>query len=91
MGVGQILDGKSSIGILIAFGSYISMFWHPVLNLSNFYNQLVTNLAGAERVFEIIDAEADITNGIHAEELPKISGAVEFSHVDSLMKRKYRS
>ena len=58
------------------------MFWHPVLNLSNFYNQLVTNLAGAERVFEIIDTEADITNGVHAEELPKISGAVEFSHVD---------
>ena len=58
------------------------MFWHPVLNLSNFYNQLVTNLAGAERVFEIIDTEADITNGIHAEKLPKISGAVEFSHVD---------
>ena len=82
VGVGQILDGKSSIGILIAFGSYISMFWHPVLNLSNFYNQLVTNLAGAERVFEIIDTEADITNGIHAEKLPKISGAVEFSHVD---------
>ncbi len=82
VGVNRILDGNSSIGILIAFGSYISMFWHPVLNLSNFYNQLITNLAGAERIFEIIDTPADIVNQECSAELPGIAGAVTFSHVD---------
>lgn len=82
VGVRRILDGESSIGTLIAFGTYISMFWHPVLNLSNFYNQLVTNLAGAERVFEIIDTPADITDREGAAVLPPIRGEVEFSHVD---------
>ena len=42
---------KISLGILIAFGSYISMFWNPIMNLSNFYNQIITNIAGAERIF----------------------------------------
>lgn len=41
---------KISLGILIAFGSYISMFWNPIMNLSNFYNQIITNIAGAERI-----------------------------------------
>ncbi|MDO5426122.1 MAG: ABC transporter ATP-binding protein [Eubacteriales bacterium] len=82
IGVNRILDGRSSIGILIAFGSYISMFWRPVLNLSNFYNQLVTNLAGAERIFEIIDTPADIVSREDAAALPPIKGEVAFSHVD---------
>ena len=30
------------------------MFWHPVLNLSNFYNQLVTNLAGAPQQGDVV-------------------------------------
>ena len=33
---------KISIGLLVAFGTYINMFWNPIMNLSNFYNNLVT-------------------------------------------------
>ncbi|MDY3917762.1 MAG: ABC transporter ATP-binding protein [Candidatus Limivivens sp.] len=81
VGVRRIQSGDASIGVLIAFGSYISMFWHPVLNLSNFYNQLVTNLAGAERIFELIDTPADITDRTGAKALPPVRGEVVFSHV----------
>ena len=35
---------NASVGTLIAFGTYISMFWQPIMNLSNFYNQLITNI-----------------------------------------------
>lgn len=41
---------KVSVGLLVAFGSYINMFWNPIMNLSNFYNNLVTNLTAAERI-----------------------------------------
>ena len=41
---------KVTVGTLIAFGTYISMFWQPIMNLSNFYNQLITNISGAERI-----------------------------------------
>lgn len=41
---------KVSVGLLVAFGTYINMFWNPIMNLSNFYNNLVTNLTAAERI-----------------------------------------
>lgn len=81
--VGVVLIGKGEVqvGALISFGSYIAMFWQPLMNLSNFYNQLVTNITGAERIFEILDTEAEITDATDAVELPKIKGEVTFSHV----------
>lgn len=70
-----------SVGLLAAFGTYINMFWNPIMNLSNFYNNLITNLTAAERIFDILDTEAEITDAPKAEELPDILGSVEFSHV----------
>lgn len=69
-----------SVGTLVVFGTYIGMFWTPVMNLSNFYNQVVTNLAAAERIFDILDTKPDIPDSAQ-EELPDIQGKVEFSHV----------
>ena len=87
-GVNMILDGMLQVGTLIAFGTYISMFWRPVMNLSNFYNQLVTNIAGAERIFEILDTKPDLTDGETACEMPEITGAVSFRHVTFPMRKK---
>lgn len=70
-----------SVGLLVAFGTYINMFWNPIMNLSNFYNNLVTNLTAAERIFDILDTAADITDADDVQELPEIKGNVEFSHV----------
>ncbi|MCL2343176.1 MAG: ABC transporter ATP-binding protein/permease [Firmicutes bacterium] len=74
-------DPNITVGLLVAFSSYIAIFWQPIMNLSNFYNSLVTNLAAAERVFEIMDTEPDIRDASDAEELPPIAGAVEFRGV----------
>lgn len=70
-----------SVGTLIAFGTYISMFWHPIMNLSNFYTQLITNISGAERIFEILDTKAGIHDTSHASCMPPISGEVVFEDV----------
>src|SRR5574344_2947501 len=70
-----------SVGTYIAFGSYIGMFWQPIMNLSNFYNQLITNIAGAERVFEILDTQPEIADDKDVVELPSIQGAVSFKDV----------
>ena len=72
---------KVSIGTLIAFGTYISMFWQPIMNLSNFYNQLITNISGAERIFEILDTKSGITDAENVIQIPAISGSVDFEHV----------
>lgn len=73
--------GTVSIGTFIAFGSYIGMFWNPILNLSNFYNQIITNIAAAERIFEIMDTEPAITDDAKVMKIPPIKGAVSFEHV----------
>ena len=72
---------KVSIGTFIAFSSYLNMFWHPIQNISNFYNQLVTNIAGAERIFEILDTPPAIADADDVEEMPEIIGEVTFEHV----------
>ena len=69
------------VGTLIAFSSYISMFWNPIANLGNFYNQLITNITGAERIFEILDTKPDIADEDDVTELPEIKGSVDFEHV----------
>ncbi len=81
--VGIVVLGinEVSVGILVAFGNYIWMFWSPVLNVSNFYNQLVTNLAGAERIFEILDTKPDIVDRNDVIELPEVEGAITFDKV----------
>ncbi len=78
----QMIGGNAvSIGMLVAFGTYINMFWNPVMNLSNFYNQVITNLTAAERIFEILDTEPDIFDGADVKELPELKGKVEFENV----------
>ncbi len=70
-----------SIGTYIAFGSYVGMFWQPIMNLSNFYNQFVNAASGAERIFEIIDTKPTVTSPADAPKMPVIKGHVEFKDV----------
>lgn len=80
-GAGLIEKDLITPGLLIAFTSYISMFWQPIMNISNFYNQLVTNMSGAERIFEILDIEPDIKDKAESFEMPIIKGNVSFQNV----------
>ena len=80
---------KISLGILIAFGSYISMFWNPIMNLSNFYNQIITNIAGAERIFEILDTESKISDADGVTKLPRmVPTSLDISPSASISRRK---
>ena len=81
VGIVILKEEHISVGTFLAFGTYINMFWQPINNLSNFYNQIITNIAGAERIFEILDTEPEITDEDGAEELPELEGRVEFDHV----------
>lgn len=69
------------IGTFLAFSTYIAMFWSPIRNLANFYNKLTTNITAAERIFDIIDTEAEIVDQEGAKELPELNGKVEFKNV----------
>lgn len=81
--VGIVILGADNVtlGTFLAFGTYINMFWQPINNLSDFYNQLVTNIAGAERVFEILDTKPAIADEEGVTTMPEIKGNVRFEHV----------
>lgn len=70
-----------SIGTYIAFGTYVGMFWQPIMNLSNFYNQFINAASGAERIFEIIDKKASVTSKEGAPFMPPVKGSVVFENV----------
>lgn len=71
----------ASVGSLVAFTSYFSLFWRPIRQIANMYNQLGNQIAGAERVFEILDTESTMTEAANPVRLETVAGDVEFSHV----------
>lgn len=70
-----------TIGILIAFTSYISRFWEPINTLASFYNSLLTAIAYLERIFETIDEPVNVKDAPDAVPMPPIRGEVTFHDV----------
>lgn len=72
----------ASVGVLVAFTSYISRFWSPITTLANFYNSLLTAISYLERIFETIDEPVAVKDAPDAAEMPPITGKVTFDHVN---------
>jgi ATP-binding cassette subfamily B multidrug efflux pump len=80
-GIKMIGTGTITVGTLVAFTWYIEMFWRPIMNITNFYNVLITNFAAAERIFDILDIKPNIFSIRGAAKMPKIKGYLEFKNV----------
>ncbi|MBQ4526769.1 MAG: ABC transporter ATP-binding protein [Clostridia bacterium] len=80
-GVGRVDSGAIQVGMLIAFASYVSRFWDPIIQLTNFYNEIVNVGAYIERIFQMLDEPLVIENLEDAKDLPKIQGNVKFDDV----------
>ncbi len=70
-----------SAGTLIAFVGYVSLFWTPILNICNYYNQLVNTAAYLERIYEVLDTPVLVKNLPGAMKMPLVKGDVEFKNV----------
>jgi ATP-binding cassette subfamily B protein len=57
-GGGRVLDERLSLGALVAFISYIRMFFRPIRDLAEKYNILQNAMASAERIFLVLDTGA---------------------------------
>ncbi len=74
------LEGLVSVGIIATFINYGQNFVQPLRQLSNLYNTLQAALAGAERVFEILDTKKEVDEG-RAPSPSTVRGEVSFEHV----------
>ncbi len=70
-----------SVGSVIATYLYWDWFMNPVMILGNFYSQLMMAMAGAERVFALLDTKPDVADVPDAQALPRITGRVTFENV----------
>jgi ATP-binding cassette subfamily B protein len=75
------IRGVVTIGTIVAFITYSRRFAEPLRQLGNLYNQIQAALAGAERIFEILDTAPDQTDAPMAIELPRVTGDVALEHV----------
>ena len=86
-GGGKVIQEVMSRGVLVAFLSYIRMFFQPIRDLSEKYNILQSAMASLERIFSLLDEKQKILKSVRFETGPfspgkeEIKGNVEFRHV----------
>jgi ATP-binding cassette subfamily B multidrug efflux pump len=80
-GAGEVVRGGVTIGLLLAFLSYMNKFWGPVSTFSRVYSQVMSAMASAERVFEFLDTKPLVVDAPGARPLPQIRGDVAFDGV----------
>lgn len=80
-GGNAVMNGTMTVGVLFAFMSYIGRFFWPIQSLSNFWNEVQSAFAAAERVFEIMDTEIEISEKPDAVVIPPIEGRVVYEDV----------
>ncbi|KYC84126.1 hypothetical protein B4102_4202 [Heyndrickxia sporothermodurans] len=81
--VGGLLAVKSliTIGVIASFLTYSRQFGRPLNDLANIFNVLQSGVAGAERVFEILDEKEEIEDQAEAITLTNPKGNVHFENV----------
>jgi len=82
-GVGGILvlNEMITIGVIVIFAEYSRQFTRPLNDLANQFNTLLSAIAGAERVFSIMDEKDEMNDETEQEELKKVIGEVVFDNV----------
>lgn len=80
-GGGQVIMEAISLGTLVAFLSYVQMFFRPIRDLSEKFNTLQAAMASSERIFLLMDTKNTILEPGEPVELGKIDGKVEFKNV----------
>ena len=75
------LNGMVSIGTIVIFTEYARQFTRPLNDLSNQFNTLLSAVAGAERVFDILDEHEEAANEKQATVITQLKGKVEFKDV----------
>ncbi|CAA9378637.1 MAG: Heterodimeric efflux ABC transporter, permease/ATP-binding subunit 2 [uncultured Phycisphaerae bacterium] len=74
-------EGPQGVGAVVAAYLYWDWFMNPIRSFGTFYNQLLMAMAGAERVFSLLDLKPEVHDAEGARPLPRIDGHVEFEHV----------
>lgn len=78
----SVVNGHSTPGNFFSFMTALFMLYEPVKRLSQINNVIQQGIAAATRVFEVLDTLPDVDEKPDAPALPRITGGIEFDHVD---------
>lgn len=76
------LYGHVDVSDIVAFIMYLAIFYQPISALARLNEDLQTSIAGAERVFEILDADEDVKEKANAIDITHVRGHIIFENVD---------
>jgi ATP-binding cassette, subfamily B, multidrug efflux pump len=76
-----VVQGALTLGVLTAFLIYVQQFFRPVQLASQVYTQAQAALAGAERIYNILDEEPEPPDPPGKEKLDDVEGTIEFENV----------
>jgi ATP-binding cassette subfamily B protein len=77
----RVLEGHANVEDLYQFILMAAVFFGPIQTLANQYNSALSAMAGAERLFSLLDKEPEWEDAPNVEELHNVKGEVEFQHV----------
>lgn len=77
----RAMTGTLTLGVLIAFIQYTRQFFEPIRNLSDQYNTLQSAMAGAERIFGLLDQDYEIKEAAAPVPVERLRGHIEFRNV----------
>lgn len=81
-GAGEVLTGQLTVGQLVMFLSYLTLFYTPINEIHSLNHMLQHALAASDRVFEIIDTKPDVEERPGAvRPVERLRGVVEYRHV----------
>jgi ABC-type multidrug transport system fused ATPase/permease subunit len=70
-----------TLGVMVAFLSYVTRFFQPIQELSRMYTTMQSAMAGGEQVLRLLDTAPDVQDQPGASELPDILGRITLDHV----------
>ena len=76
-----VFAGSLSVGMLTAFLIYVQQFFRPIQLASQVYTQAQAAIAGAERIYNILDEEPEPADPPDAGKLGQAKGRIAFDHV----------
>lgn len=81
LGGQNVITAARTLGDLVAFSAYSTNFFSPIQNLAMLYGEIQSALAGAERIFIILDQTPEVEEPENPREIDDIRGEIEFKDV----------
>ena len=80
-GGGEVIQDRLTLGEFVAFLSYMRLFFQPLRELSQKYSIVQSAMASAERIFQLLDTQSEITGPTSPVKIKSIKGELQFNNI----------